>query len=177
MPSPSRPTVRQLLDWQDAVARKVTAEVAAVPQGKSLPLPLAVELRDAAMMMTAFGQSSLAQRGLALATAKAMAHAQEPCTRPNCAAPHICKGNGYQVVEGPAGPIIQLSLPHHKTKVAGPVLPLTGREAQVVALYEMRGRPALLLPGRPDEVAMYLTTNGAPFTDEGISAWWKEVHR
>jgi hypothetical protein len=128
------------------------------------------------MTMTAFGQSSLAQRGLVLATAKATAHALEPCARPDCPAPGICTGNGYQLVAGPSGPKLQLSIPHHKTKVAGPVLVASPREQQMVLLYERRGRPALLLPGR-EETAMYLTADGAAFTDEGISRWWKDLHR
>ena len=131
------------------------------------------------MLCTLFGHSSLAQRGSVLCSAKACQYAEQPCVDPQCAAPRVCKGNGFK--PGPDGRPCKLVVIHHKTSNrggGGQVLLLTDQgEIQLLWQWEAHGRPVLTCGMDGGVTAMFVQENGNPFTPTSISTWFKDCHR
>lgn len=149
--------------------------VAAEPGDGPLSQRAALKVRDASMVLTAFGQSSLAQRGLVLCTAKASKYARTPCVDSKCRLSHLCCGNRFEAAPGTSiSSGMQLVVAHQKSNKAA-VLRLSVLEAQMATLYERRARPFFVACAAPTEM-MYVTLDGRPYTNSTLCLWWKKLH-
>lgn len=187
------PKPRELLLWQEELVGKALTAAAALQRVKATswdPVS-ACMVRDACMLCTLFGYSSLAQRSEVLCAAKASQHAQTACSNsePPCPDPN-CRGVRFECNTG----AWQLVVPHHKGTsrgMAGQVLRM--QDAQVMkllTLYEKYARPSLLWG--PDSVlagidgddaesgmplAMFVTGTGQAYTDQSLGEWWRQLHK
>jgi hypothetical protein len=149
-----------------------------------LSYEVALKVRDASMLCTAFGHSSLAQRGQVLIDTKAMAYSSNRCSDPSCQAVAAgCKGNRFEVYTSSGAECVQIVLCHHKggsRGVMGTVLQLTDpAELQLLHGWEERGRPVIadLAPDGEMYCNMYLSNAGEPFNQSSLCEWWRDLHR
>lgn len=123
MDIPSLPSVDALLAWQQGL-KEEALRLARVEMWEDdntkISHMTALKVRDASMLCTLFGHSSLVQRGQLLVSAKCSKFATTPCMRPNCPGQGRCNGNTF-VASDPEEPhqADMLSIPHHKTENKG----------------------------------------------------------
>lgn len=119
MDIPSLPSAAALLAWQqglkDDALRLARAELWE-DEYTGISHRTTLKVRNASMLCTLFGHSSLVQRGQLLVSAKCSKFATTPCIRPNCPGQGRCHGNTF-VASDPeeAHQPDMLSIPHHKT--------------------------------------------------------------
>ncbi|KAL6745304.1 hypothetical protein V8C86DRAFT_2446352 [Haematococcus lacustris] len=179
----SPPKAQEVLVWQEKVKDVALEALGSFGPGEQLPTKVARVVRDASMLCTGFGHSSLAQRSQVMVTAKASQHAITPCGMPNC--PGMaggCKGNRFEYDGATAA--WRLVVPHSKNSskgVPGIVLPLTDtKEVKLLEAYECQARPVLLgqIGTREHLVeAMYLNNKGQPYTIESLAMWWRRTYK
>ncbi|KAL6745769.1 hypothetical protein V8C86DRAFT_2445896, partial [Haematococcus lacustris] len=179
----SPPKAQEVLVWQEKVKDVALEALGSFGPGEQLPTKVARVVRDASMLCTGFGHSSLAQRSQVMVTAKASQHAITPCGMPNC--PGMaggCKGNRFEYDGATAA--WRLVVPHSKNSskgVPGIVLPLTDtKEVKLLEAYECQARPVLLGQiGTHEHLveAMYLNNKGQPYTIESLAMWWRRTYK
>ncbi|KAJ9534185.1 hypothetical protein QJQ45_007005 [Haematococcus lacustris] len=178
----SPPKAQEVLVWQEKVKDVALEALGSFGPGEQLSTKVARVVRDASMLCTGFGHSSLAQRSQVMVTAKASQHAITPCGMPNC--PGMaggCKGNRFEYDGATAA--WRLVVPHSKNSskgVPGIVLHLTDtKEVKLLEAYECQARPVLLGQiGTHEHLveAMYLNNKGQPYTIESLAMWWRRTY-
>ncbi|KAL6747873.1 hypothetical protein V8C86DRAFT_3033356 [Haematococcus lacustris] len=178
-----QPHAEILLQWQEQFKDNALQQLSKHQAWEALPVEVAHLVRDASMLCTAFGHSSLAQRSMVLVSLKASQYAAQPCDRDGCVGFSMgCLGNRVQHADGQW----KLVIPHTKTSsrgVTGVVLTLTDpKELQLLHAYETRARSVLIQPqlcegdGQQLVQTLYLNSQGLPYTVENLAKWWKRLH-
>ena len=181
----------ELLLWQEELKEAALAAAYKEDPTAALPLDTACLVRDACMVCFVFGHSSLAQRAAVLRTIKASVHAHVPCEEEGCALrgafqplpgtnpASTCYGNRFVWTEDSGdgeGAELQIVAPHHKGSGSGVLLVGDASERHLLAIYELRARPAI---SKCDEEVreMFLDDLGCAFTYSSLDAWWIRVLR
>jgi hypothetical protein len=201
-PEPESASPSQLLGWADDLMHlALRAAASTKPAGSGLVSePVALLLRDAAMVITAMGSTALMHRGSVLVTLKATAFAHTPCSLGDqCPAASTCCGNRLERAPAsarpaagftssyptlnPSPPQLQAVIVHHKNSkkaVPGAALPFKDpNHCLLLEMYEAVGRPVLTwLEGEGGRVeSMFVDNNGKPFTSDSLCTWWSQVYK
>jgi hypothetical protein len=148
----------------------------------------AAAVRDAVMVLTAYGEISLATRKMVLMTVKSSQHAATPCTYDSCLSTALsggrsrkpgstCYGNRFESFQTSEGqPSWQLVVAHAKGD-RGAVLGIWSAETkELLAFYELRCRPVLIgIMVGAAPLTMFVDDDGQPYHGTSMDKWWRNV--